>query len=956
MTTERKIAQNPMIKYATQIGWDYIDRETSNKLRDNDFRNVFYTSVFKESLHKLNPFIDESLCGEVIRQLGLLKPNIEGNKKALEFLKTGINEYVQSLQRSTDIQLIDFENIDNNVFQVTDEWRIEGLTHNNRADIVFLINGIPIALAETKNADKELAEGVKQIRRYHKETPEMFITTQLFEATEVLNFFYGVTWNTGSKGFINWKEECKGSYEFSIKQFFDRKRLLELIRSYIVFLEKDSKISKIVLKQHQTRAVEKVIERVKNPNKRRGLIWHTQGSGKTVTMITIASKLLQASGENTVLMVIDRNELEGKLEGDLLAYGIKHFESAYSKKRLKELLGSEDYRGLIVSMIHKFDDLPANLNTRDNVIVLIDEAHRTTSGDFGNYLEAALPNAQIIGFTGTPISKLSQGRSTFHVFGRDDESGYLDKYSMKESIEDKTTLTLNYSLAESSLLVDKEVLEKEFLSKADSYEISDPEELNKILDKSVTLREQMKSPDRIDKIAKFIAKHFKENVEPLGFKAFVVGVDREACALYKQALDKYLPPEYSLPVYTQSQNDDELKKKYYLNEDTEKTVVKKDFPAQSKTPKILIVTDKLLTGYDAPVLYCMYLDKPMRDHVLLQTIARVNRPYEAEGIQKPCGFVIDFVGIFDKLEEALAFDSEDFVEVIKNVDTLKDLFEKLMKYTAPEYLKYCPIRDDKALEQAVNAFEPKNYRDDFYSFYKQIQSIYEILSPDAFLRPYIDDFRDLSFLYNCIKKKYSIVVFVDDELANKTKQLVRENTFMVTFTHPEDVYTLDAKTLDLIRQSNQPEEVKVINLSKLINKHIEENKDKKAFLISIGNKAQSIVERYESRLVDTRETLEELEELLASTIQAEEAIKESNEPLSTQNIYSILKIASNIDDRDFAKMVDKVFYEFPDYEWDQSVKNNLKIQLIKVLNNKIAREKLSDTVNLIINTRKGKDD
>ena len=523
----------------------------------------------------------------------------------------------------------------------------------------------------------------------------------------MLELFYGVTWNVSRKNLFNWKTDESTSYEEKVKTFFDRDRFLKVLRESIIFQSRDDALTKVVLRQHQTRAVEKVIERVHDPNKRRGLIWHTQGSGKTLTMITIASRLLRGGGETekpTVLMLIDRNELESQLFSNITGYGITAPKVAKSKRDLREILAS-DYRGLIVSMIHKFDDIPANINTREGVTVLVDEAHRTTGGDLGNYLMAALPNATYIGFTGTPIDNLSQGKGTFKVFGADDEQGYLDKYAIAESIEDGTTVPLNYALAPSDLQVDRETLEREFLSLAEAEGMSDVEELNAILNRAVRLKAIMKAPDRVDNVAASVAKHFQENVEPMGFKAFLVAVDREACALYKTALDRYLPSEYSEVVYSPYHQDSQDMKAYHHTDDEEKEIRKK-FSDKNDQPKILIVTQKLLTGFDAPILYCIYLDKPMRDHVLLQAIARVNRPYEDnDGLIKPYGFVLDFVGIFENLEKALAFDSDVVGSVIRNIDVLKDLFAKLIEEDAAHYLPLARGWDDRAKERAIEHFE-----------------------------------------------------------------------------------------------------------------------------------------------------------------------------------------------------------------------------------------------------------
>jgi type I restriction enzyme R subunit len=949
--SERSAVQNPMLKYAEEIGWEYVRPEDALSLRGGD-RGLYFTGILEAQLVRLNTgIVDASRTGDILRRLNLLKPTIEGNREAHTWLRGEQSVFVPDEKRERNIRLIDFEHPENNLFHITDEWWQKSTVFRNRADVVFLVNGIPVALAETKDAGKQdgLSVGVDQIRRYHRETPEMFVATQVFEVTQLLDFFYGVTWSTSRKNLFNWRDEQSGNYENKIKAFFNRPRFLRLLRDYIVFVTENDELTKKVLRQHQTRAVEKVVQRAVDPAKRRGLVWHTQGSGKTLTMLTVASKLLRETpGDEkpTVLMLIDRNELEGQLHKNIIGYGLSA-KVAESRKDLQDILGS-DYRGLVVSMIHKFDDIPANINTRASVIVLVDEAHRTTGGDLGNYLMGALPNATYIGFTGTPVDRISRGQGTFKVFGGDDEEGYLDKYSIAESIKDGTTVTLNYALAPSGLLVDRELLEKKFLSLAEAEGISDVEELNAILDRAVELKEMMKAPSRIEKIAEYAAMHFKENVEPMGFKAFFVAVDREACALYKKALDKHLPANYSRVVFSPAQGDKPELREQYLSEDDEKKV-RKDFIDKTKKPKILIVTEKLLTGFDAPILYCMYLDKPMRDHVLLQAIARVNRPYEdSEGLVKPYGFVLDFVGIFEKLEKALAFDSDVVTSVIQNIEVLKQLFATMMKEQAPNYLPFAKGWDDKAKEKAVAHFEEKNRRGDFFKWFRQLQNLYDIISPDAFMRPFIDDYLLLSELYAFIRNAYGERIYVDREISNKTRDLLQKHTISGQLELPGAIHALGPEELDKLRESDTSDNTKILNLRKILTVTVQDGGASKPFLLSIGERAEKLAEAYEDRQLTTQQALLEFGKLAR---EATEADVERQRLGLDENSFAIHKTVAEADNRFDAKQamgINALFDQFPDYRWNKQTESKLRTELYKTLRPLIGTGKMIDVANRLL--------
>lgn len=678
---EHKTVQARILQYAQDIGWVYVPRAEADRRRGVSApgekpKSLYFDNLLHQKVVEFNPLYNEPV-GALTGKLNRIHTDIHGNREFLEHVRNRGKFFHAEENRELDLMLIDYEH-GRNVYEVTEEFYWHNGRFGNREDVVFLINGIPLLVVECKNASKDegIALGIDQIRRYHSETPEYFVPEMAFIATDALGFDYGGTWNTVKRNIFHWKHDQIGQLEAKVKSFFEIPRILKLLKDYIVFAEKDEELNKYILQQHQTHAIEHSVARAHHSTKRRGLIWHTQGSGKTFTMLKTAELLFKApeSEKPTILLLVDRNELEDQLMKNLASLGMENMEPANSIARLNQLL-RDDYRGIIVSTIHKFRDMPPDLNPRSNLYVLVDEAHRTTGGDLGNYLMAALPNATYLGFTGTPIDRTVYGQGTFKTFGVDDApQGYLHKYSIKESIEDGTTLPLFYNLAPNAMLVPAETMDKEFFANAQTEGISDIEELNKILDRAVNIKNFLKGKARIKKVARYVADHYRENVEPLGYKAFLVGVDREACAHYKKALDEILPPEYSEVVYTGNNNDSELLKKHHIDEKKEKEI-RKNFQRYGEYPKILIVTEKLLTGFDAPILYAMYLDKPMRDHTLLQAIARVNRPYENESQEmvKPHGFVLDFVGIFDKLEKALSFDSDEVNAVIKDLADRKSV-------------------------------------------------------------------------------------------------------------------------------------------------------------------------------------------------------------------------------------------------------------------------------------------
>ncbi len=933
---ERSSVQNTLIEYATGIGWEYISPADALRVRNVKTGFVF-REIFINQMQTLNPeFMNQQLAEELIKRLERVPPNIEGNLVAWEYLKGLRTVFVPTENRERNVTFIDTENIGRNTFQVTDEFAFTNGSETIRPDIVFLINGVPVFLIETKAAHKidGISEALDQIRRYHRECPELLAILQLYALTHLIRYYYSVTWNMSVKGLFNWKEETVGDFETLVKTFFDKHRVVKVLTDFILFTRQDDELKKVVLRPHQMRAVDKVIERARATEKKRGLVWHTQGSGKTYTMIVAAQKIIEnPSFENpTVIMLVDRNELETQLYGNLDAVGIEQIEVAASKRALKELLAN-DRRGLIVTMIHKFEDMPERMNTRENIFVLVDEAHRTTGGKLGNYLLGALPNATYIGFTGTPIDKTAYGKGTFITFGIDDPPhGYLDKYSIAESIADGTTVPLHYTLAPNELLVDKETLEKEFLDLVEAQGMSDVEELNKVLEKAVTLRNELKSPDRVEKIARYVADHYKETIEPMGYKAFLVAVDREACALYKAELDKHLPEEYSTVVYSPGYNDPPELAKYHLSTEEEKRI-RKAFRKPDELPKILIVTEKLLTGFDAPILYCMYLDKPMRDHVLLQAIARVNRPYEDEdGRKKPSGFVLDFVGIFDKLEKALAFDSQDIAGVVNDIAVLKERFTVLIEHARESYISLIDRKtQDKAVEAVLQHFMDEEKRHEYYLFFKEIADIYDILSPDAFLRPYIADMETLTRMYKIVKEAYEPGIAIDKSFSRKTAKLVQAHTKTGLIKPALKIYEINEYTVKEIEESTAYDTEKVFNLIRSIEKTIKKDITQKPYLIPIGERAEQITMLFKERQRNSQETLEELKKVIAEINAAKREQAERDMPVEIFSIFWLFKNEGIDNPEDKANQMRRVLVQYPYWRTSERHEREIKRELYSVL-------------------------
>lgn len=948
---EAGTVQFPMVRHAVEIGWTPLTPDAARIKRGGD-AGTFLHDDLEAKLAEFNPWLSSGGIRSVMERLDALPATIEGNRELLAWLRGERQWYDETERRHRRVDLIDFEHADANVFHVTWEWKIKPPARKgNRADVMFVVNGLPMCIVEHKNPkDGDAIErAIKQLRRYELETPELLAVPQLFNVTHLLDYWYGVTWNANRRDMARWKQAPEEAYRFAVQSFFERTDFLRTLEHWILFYVQDGETRKSILRQHQRQAIDGILERCLDATKNRGLIWHTQGSGKTFTLLTAARQILEDKARfanATVILVVDRTELEGQLKGwvERLLGEMQQQDivvrRANNKAKLQVLLDA-DFRGLVISMIHKFEAIRKDSCLRDNVYVFIDEAHRSVAKDLGTYLMAAVPNATIIGFTGTPIARTSQGEGTFKIFGAQDEMGYLDKYSIAESIADETTLPIKHLMAPSTMTVPVERLDKEFFALAGSEGITDVEELNKVLDRAVGLRTFLCADDRIEKVAAFIAEHFKENVLPLGYKAFVVAVNREACAKYKKALDKLLPPEWSVPVYTESAADAidrPLVAECQVSPEREEDV-RLLFKKPTEDPRILIVTDKLLTGYDAPLLYCLYLDKPMRDHVLLQAIARVNRPYvDANGVRKRVGLVVDFVGVLRELKKALQFDSSDVSGVIEDLNVLLHDFRQKIAQAEKDYLDVGEGGGaDERLERLIyGRFLAPDARKAFFEAYKEIEQLWEILSPSAELRDHVATYKYLSQLYAAVRNAYADKIGFVADLAYKTRRLIEGGAMQEGLGRLTKSVTFDVKTLESLRGETGSNEGKVFNLVRGLQQEIDEDHAAAPVLQPLKDRAERILKDLEERKTTGLAAMDLLSVLAVEKEAALKSARESGLTLRAFAIFWVLRddVAlrkNGIDAMEVAKEVEGLLSRFPNAAVNPDEQRRFRAALYKPL-------------------------
>ena len=787
----------PAIEQLQSLGWTYVKGEDLSPEKSSErssFKEVVLENRLSANIKRINPWISDQNLHKVVKDL--TKTQYTNLIEANQAIWTNINECVSVMQdlgkgnKGQTVHIIDFESPENNEFLCTNQFKVSGINQNIIPDIILFVNGLPLAVIECKSPyiTNPMESGIDQLLRYaNRRTPEndegaerLFHYNQMMVSTHRDKARVG-TITSRMEHYLEWKDPypltveqvgaAEASQDVLIAGLFSKANFLDILQNFTVFEPVDGRIIKKIPRYQQFRAVHKTIERIKSGKTQKdksGVIWHTQGSGKSLTMVFLTIKMRRDPDlrDYKLVFITDRTQLDEQLTSTFRNAQGATVRHADSVKSLKEMLAS-DSSDIITAMVQKFQEKADDfvfplLNASDKIIVLADEAHRTQYGTLGAAINSALPNAPRIAFTGTPLIK--SGKTT-NSFGT-----YIDKYTIEQAVQDGATIQILYEGREASVKVTGDSLDSLF---EEYFSDHTEEEKAKIKQKYAIERAILEAPQRIRRVCIDILKHYKEHIQPNGFKAMIVTSSRNAAILYKEQMDELGSPEAAV-IISGDHNDD---KRFW--EHTEKTKHKKqieDFKKplgvgeKKSNLSFLIVKDMLLTGFDAPIAQVMYLDRKLTDHTLLQAIARVNRTNK----NKFSGYIVDYYGLGDYLNDALdMFSSEDVEGALKN---LKDEIPKL-KNAHTRVLKHFDGLDLDDLDECILSLEEEIKRQvfqiDFQKFAKQL----DIILPDPAANPFLKDLRRLGKISVGARNLYR-----DEQLdiagaGEKVRKLIEEHVY-----------------------------------------------------------------------------------------------------------------------------------------------------------------------------------
>ena len=800
--TEASTTQAALVDRLTQadIGWDYV--EPDNLARNKT--DVLIEADVVDALQRLNPVIaaKPELVNEVLPKLRavILSVYDEGlvpsNERLMAWLRGTETVQFVGEPSPTLIRLIDFDDPRSNRLVISKEVIFKaGGEKDRRYDLVLYVNGFPLVVGETKTPVKDkkswLNAALDITDTYEPKNPAMFVPNVFSFATEGKDFRYGPIGMPS----VDWMPWASTEDEMmpvgmkralrSVELLLTPEKILEILRDFTLYSVDMSGAAprpiKIIPRYPQVEAVGRIVERALDPSRHQGLLREHQGSGKTFLMAFAARKLLRAQHAPTILIVLDRLELDEQTTLEFTSAGMR-LKAAGTRDELQRMLGEEDRRGVIVTTIFRFKDAGV-LNERSNIVVFTDEAHRTQEGQLGRDMRKALPNATFIGLTGTPIS--TADRDTYEWFGHpDDPNHLLHEYDDVRSIHDGATLQVITETRLVDVHIDQEALDQAFEQMAAEERLSD-EEKEVLSRKAAKLETLLKAPERVEKVCADIVEHYATRMAPLGLKAMIVAYDRDLCVKYYEELTRLLGEREegweATVVMTTRGKDDPPEFLAFERDRQQEADIKKRFRNFNDPLKFVIVTAKLLTGFDAKNLGVMYLDKPLRAHTLFQAITRTNRTWTnpETNQEKTAGLVIDYIGLGAEIAKAVQIRRREQGEKI-GVDEISTLQKELRGALETCLERFVGIDRSSAsfsaLMEAQERLADDDNRDAFAREFLLTQALYEFVDPDTGLSAAERvDYRWAAKVYQSVQPAITPDALLWQRLGEKTHQLIAQH-------------------------------------------------------------------------------------------------------------------------------------------------------------------------------------
>jgi len=825
------------------IGGEKLDPQDAEDCERSSRRDVVLVGRLRRKLAELNPEATEETLDKAVRRVtniagtGLLDENRSFHKDLISNIT--IDQETGDGRRNLTVRFIDFENPEKNEFLAVNQFWVKGPKLTDRPDIVVFVNGIPLAVIECKSPiakETGVVDAVEQLARYQREIPALFRTNQLLIGANLFGAKYGVV-GAGLDNFHEWREKPEeklpnladhpsvkemlslklikkddlpttpAAQDVLIAALLNKRNLLDIIRNFIVFDVDESKVTKKVCRYQQFTAVHKIVHRVLEEKEKKGIVWHWQGSGKSLTMLFTALKLRreEARLKNPYFLVVtDRRDLDKQISDNFRDCGFPNPVRAESSRDLYAML-SEGVGRTIMTTVQKFrTPLDKPLSEAKNIIVLTDEAHRTQYGNLAFNLRKALPNAAFFAFTGTPLEKTD--RNTYRLFSPEGER-YLHKYSIVQAEQDKATVPIKYMSRLAALQVVGASLDSLL---AGLFPGKGKKELAEIKRQYATPDVLSGAPQRIERIALDIVEHYNQAVKPNGFKAMIVAETRAAADLYKKALDRLIDPTLSAVVMTVNRGE-EWAEKYALS-DVEEGKIKDRFNDPKSSLSFLIVCDKLLTGFDAPLLQVMYLDKRLKEHTLLQAVARTNRTYP----RKNFGLIVDYAGLGKELASALEeFSAEDLQGLFRTDDVEREL-RALGEHhkEALSFFKSISLDGEPRtiIQSCLEVLKNEAVRGEFDKAYRAFAKSMDFLMPDLRVEPHLKDFKFLGAIREGARNLYRDERLKTEDLSAKVEALIHAHIAAEGIDRLLEPLTISAPDFSELLRDKGSDKAKAVHL------------------------------------------------------------------------------------------------------------------------------------------------